>query len=100
MFKNYFIVALRQLLRNRVYSFINITGLATGMAVSLLIGLWVWGELSFNHYHKNHSRLALVYDTQITNGEMNTDQAVDISLAEELRTKYGKDFKHLALASR
>jgi ABC-type antimicrobial peptide transport system permease subunit len=99
MLKNYFLVAFRNLGRNRVYSFINIAGLAAGMAVSLLIGLWIWNETTFNHYHRNHARLAIVYDNQITNGEINTDNGVDIPLAVALRSQYGRDIKHLALAS-
>src|ERR1700742_5133963 len=99
MLKNYFLIAFRNLNRNRVYSFINIAGLATGMAVALLIGLWVWNETTFNFYHRNHKRLAIVYDTQVINGEMSTDRDVDVLLEGELRRKYGSDFKRLALAS-
>jgi len=87
MLKNYFIVAFRNLSRNRVYSFINIAGLAAGMAVSLLIGLWIWDETTYNYYHRNHARLAIVYDNQVTNGEINTDNGVDIPLAEVLRSQ-------------
>ena len=57
MIKNYLKIAWRNLLKNKVYSFINITGLATGMAVALLIGLWIWDELSFNSNHQNHAGL-------------------------------------------
>ena len=69
MIKNYFKIAWRNLLKNKVYSFINITGLATGMAIALLIGLWIWDELSFDKYHKNHDRLAQVMLNQTMKGE-------------------------------
>jgi len=46
MFKNYLRTALRNLLKNKSSSFINISGLAVGMAVVMLIGLWIWDELS------------------------------------------------------
>jgi putative ABC transport system permease protein len=57
MLKNYFKVALRNLFKNRIYSFINITGLALGMACCILILLWVQDELSFDSFHKNNDRL-------------------------------------------
>ena len=55
--KNYFLVAWRHLSRNKGYSFINIAGLAAGMAMALLIGLWIADEFSFDHYHTNHRRI-------------------------------------------
>ena len=53
MLKNYFKIALRNILRHKAYSFINISGLAIGMASSILILLWVQNELSFDRFHKN-----------------------------------------------
>jgi len=53
MFKNYFKIALRNLNRQRTYSFINITGLALGLACSMLIMLWVQDELSFDKFNEN-----------------------------------------------
>src|SRR5687767_11754609 len=47
MYKSYFKIGWRNLLRNKGYSVINIGGLATGMAVAILIGLWIYDELSF-----------------------------------------------------
>jgi hypothetical protein len=54
MWQNYFKVAFRNLSKNKVYAFINIGGLGVGMAVTMLIGLWIWDEISFNRYHKNY----------------------------------------------
>ncbi|UCE65863.1 MAG: ABC transporter permease [Candidatus Zixiibacteriota bacterium] len=53
MFKNYLKVSFRNLLRNKGYSFINIVGLAVGMACCALIMLWVIDELSYDRYHEN-----------------------------------------------
>jgi putative ABC transport system permease protein len=53
MIKNYIKIALRNLRRHKGYSFINIAGLAIGMACCILILLWVQDELSFDRYHKN-----------------------------------------------
>ncbi len=99
MLKNYFIVAWRNLVKSKVYSAINIIGLATGMAVAILIALWIWDELSFNNYHSNHNQLAQVETTQTFNGQTGTGEAVAMPLGNELRTKYGSDFKAVSMAS-
>jgi len=57
MFKNYFKVALRNLVNNKIYSFINIGGLAIGIATCLMILLWVADELSYDRYHTNAPHL-------------------------------------------
>jgi len=52
-------IAWRNLIKNKVSSFINIGGLAIGMAVAMLIALWIYDELSFNKYHKKfNNRIA------------------------------------------
>ena len=60
MLKNYLKAAWRNLFKNKVFSFINVSGLAAGMAVAILIGLWIWDELSFNKYHQHYDRIAQV----------------------------------------
>jgi len=57
MFKNYFKTALRSLRNNSTYSFINITGLAVSLAVSILLLLWVKDELSYDRFNVNAERL-------------------------------------------
>jgi len=99
MFKNYLKTAWRNLLKNKTSSIINMGGLAVGMAVAMLIGLWIWDEISFNHYHQNHATLAQVWDTQTWNGETGTGQGIDIPLADELRNNFSSDFKYVTLAS-
>lgn len=53
MLKNYVKTAWRNLFRNKFYSFINIFGLTAGLAIGILILLWVQDELSFDRFHKN-----------------------------------------------
>lgn len=60
MFKNYFKTAWRNLIKNRVYSFINITGLAIGLAVCMLIMLYVSHESSFDKFHANANNIFYV----------------------------------------
>ena len=63
MIKNYFKIAWRNLIKSKGYSSINIIGLATGMAVALLIGLWIWDEISYNKYFPQHAKLAQLMTT-------------------------------------
>jgi putative ABC transport system permease protein len=57
MFKNYLKITLRNLFRNKLYTFINIFGLAIGLAACMMIYLWVQDELSFDRFHQNASRI-------------------------------------------
>jgi len=99
MIKNYFKVAWRNLFKSKGSSFINITGLAIGMAVAMLIGFWIYDELSFDHYHKNYTRIAQVMQKQTGNGQVYTGQAIPFPLGEELKSKHGSDFKYIVMSS-
>ena len=99
MFRNYFKIAWRNLYKNKGFSAINIVGLASGMAVSILIGMWIWDEMSFDDYHANYDTLAQVMATQSFNEETTTDKAVAMPLGDELRTKYGSDFHAVSMAT-
>ncbi|MDO3628072.1 ABC transporter permease [Mucilaginibacter sp. BT774] len=99
MIKNYLKVAWRNLIKNKAMSLINIGGLAVGMAVAILIGLWIWDELSFDKYHKNYDRIAQVMQNETFNGMVNTGSAVSLPFEAELRKSYGSDFKHISLSS-
>jgi putative ABC transport system permease protein len=57
MFKNYFKTAFRNLLHNKIYSFINIAGLSLGLACAMLIMLYVNDEVSYDRFHKNVSQI-------------------------------------------
>src|SRR5260370_4773908 len=69
MFKNFFKVAWRNLFRGKGFSFINISGLAVGMASALLILLWVQNEVSYDNFYSHSDRLYQVW----RNGKDNTD---------------------------
>src|SRR5664279_2621041 len=97
MIKNYIITALRNLRKNKTHSFINISGLSVGMAVAMLIGLWIWNELSFNKYHQHYDRVAQVMLQQNFNGTIATGVAVPIALDAAIRKDYGNEFKHIAM---
>ena len=99
MLSNYLKIAYRNLIRNKAYSFINIGGLAVGMAVAIMIGLWMNDELTFDHYHKNHDRIAQVYQSQTFNGKIGTGPAIPRPLEMALRNGYGDNFKHIIMST-
>jgi ABC-type antimicrobial peptide transport system permease subunit len=99
MLKSYLKIAWRNLTRNKGNSAINIGGLSIGMGVAMLIGLWITDELTFNHYHKDHDRIAQVYQNQIFNKEVGTIPSIPRPLEMTLRNAYGDNFKHLVMSS-
>ncbi|MBD2702348.1 ABC transporter permease [Spirosoma sp. BT702] len=99
MLRNYLKIAFRNLTRHKGYSAINIGGLAVGMAVAMLIGLWIYDELSYNTYHQHYDRIAQVMQHQTSNGHISSQNSIPAPLGDELRNKYGNNFKHLAMAT-
>lgn len=99
MFENYIKIAWRNLRKGKAYSIINIAGLATGMAVALLIGLWIWDEVSFDDNFKNKSTLGQVMVTQSYQGEYYTGKSNGIPVAQALRSQYPDDIQKVALTS-
>jgi len=99
MLKNYLRIAFRNLARNKMQSLINIAGLSAGIAVAMLIGLWIWDELSFDRYHRDYDAIAQVMQHQELNSEVRTQGKVPIPLGEELRTTYGSEFKKVVMSS-
>ena len=99
MFKNYLKIAYRNLIRSKGYSAINIGGLAVGMAVAMLIGLWVYEELTFDTYHQHYSRIAQVMQHANFNGKIETQPSNPGQMAPELRNKYGSNFKYVVQSS-
>ncbi|GAB3279509.1 ABC transporter permease [Larkinella harenae] len=90
MLRNYLLIALRQLVKNKGYSFINLSGLAVGMAVAILIGLWLKDELSVNRSFANYDRIAQLMRNRTVNGQTDTKAGLPIPLAQSLLINYGK----------
>ncbi|MFI5194905.1 MAG: ABC transporter permease [Chitinophagales bacterium] len=99
MLKNHFKVAWRSLRKNPSSSFINIGGLSIGMAVAMLIGLWIYDEWSFDKQFDHYTRIAQVMENQAINGVYQTQKQIPIPVADELRAKFGSDFTHIILSS-
>ncbi|OQP49775.1 hypothetical protein A4H97_28200 [Niastella yeongjuensis] len=85
MYKNYFITALRNILKNKAFAFINIMGLALGLACSLVILLWVIDEYKVDAFHKNSEQLYSVYEKQYRDGNIDAFYGSPGVLADELK---------------
>src|SRR5215212_6016608 len=96
MLKNYLKISWRNLKKNKIYSFINIGGLAVGMAVAMLIGLWIHYELSGNRHFRNYDSLYQVIMHQSNEGEISTNLVTPFPMGDELKSKYS-DFKAVAM---
>jgi ABC-type antimicrobial peptide transport system permease subunit len=105
MFKTNLRIAIRHLRKNRGYTLINIAGLSIGMAIALIIGLWVVDECTYNHYAPNHSRVARgMINAHLHNAvkkeEFFTGTTVMTPLGKTLETpQYKNLFTHVAITS-
>ena len=87
MLKNYLVVALRNLLRQKGYSFINIVGLAVGIACCLVVFLYVLDELSYDQFHEELEHLYRVHEVMGETGE--EWASAPWAVAEVLQQTYG-----------
>jgi putative ABC transport system permease protein len=94
MVKNYFKIAVRNLWKNKGYSFITILGLAIGMAVATLIGLWVQYEMSFDSFNANEKNIGMIMKKTYFNNEKGTQTSIMLPLYDELSANY-PDVKHI-----
>jgi ABC-type antimicrobial peptide transport system permease subunit len=100
MIHNYFKIAWRNIIKGRTYSFINIGGLAVGMAAAILIALWIHDELSFDKSLRNYNRIAHVMRHSMWNGEKQTGgQSSPIPLNTELHSAFGSNFTHIVMST-
>lgn len=99
MLQNYFLIAWRNIVKGKLNSLINIVGLSIGMVVAILIGLWIYDDLSFNKNFTHYNRIAQVKQNLVNNGSVQTWNNMPFPLANELRANYGRDFKHIVMAA-
>jgi putative ABC transport system permease protein len=83
MFKNYFKTAIRTLFKNKLYTTLNVAGLAFGLSCFLLIGLYVFDELTFDQQHSKADRIYRVIEHKTVNSEATTIAGIGYKLAEE-----------------
>ena len=84
MIRNFFKVAYRNLLRNKGFSAINITGLAVGMAAAILIFMWIYDEQSYDGFHKNKDRIYEVWNRVPMEGKVASWNTVSALTARAL----------------
>lgn len=96
MFRNYLKIAVRSLLKQKLYSGINIFGLALGMACALLIGLWVKDELSYDRFLPDAERIHYVRVNFPYNGETVTNFTTPGPLYEAI----AKDVPQIAVSTK
>ncbi|MFB6455346.1 ABC transporter permease [Chitinophaga sp. Hz27] len=99
MLKNYFKIAIRNLLKNKTYSIINIVGLTSGIITVLLIGLWISDEWDFNKQFSNYKQIAQVYQQTNANGNIGVGNNMPFPVASTLRSDFGNHFKQVALCT-
>ncbi len=87
MFKNYFKTAWRGLLKNKAYSALNILGLATGMAVALIIGLWVYSQYSYDKFLPDYKQAYQVRRNFYGNGDTMNYGGTSLKLVNVLRSQ-------------
>lgn len=78
---------------------INIGGLAIGMTVAILIGLWIYSEFQFDREFKNYDRIMQVMRQDTIEGQIDVESAVPIPISSLIKTKYKQYFKHIVIAS-
>jgi putative ABC transport system permease protein len=88
MFKNYMVIALRYIFRDKLYSLINITGLATGMACAILILLWVQDELSYDRFHTKAENICQAYLKGIQEENTSYQSTTSPAIAAILKNEY------------
>ncbi len=87
MIKNYFKVAWRNFFKNKLYSFVNLVGLTTGLVACMLIGVYIWNELTYDQFHTNADRIVRVTsDLRISGTELQFAQT---------GTKVGPEFSRV-----
>lgn len=86
MIRNYFISAFRNLIRQKGFSIINISGLAIGMAIAILIFLWVKNELSYDKFNEKSTRIHRLVQTQHYSSGPLTTFSMPGPIAKDIRT--------------
>jgi len=90
MFRNYLITALRNLVRSRLYAFINITGLAIGFAAALLIGLFVRDEFNYDTWLPGHERIYRISAHVLLGGETFASDIIPLGAPAMLKQEVPK----------
>src|SRR5882762_3139779 len=97
MIRNYMRIAIRNLAKNKMSSVINIGGLAVGMAVAILIGLWIHDELSYNKSFQHYDRVGRVM-VKWKEGK-GANSSLPMPMGIEIRKSFPEDLKYVVMSS-
>lgn len=100
MYRSYLRAAIQNMVKNKLHAFINVAGLAIGIAVAIVISLWIHDEVSYNTQFANAKKIGQVIQNVTNNGQVETWPNVPWPLGEEIRRNYGTDFQYVAMTSR
>ena len=81
-------LSIRNFSRNRVYTFINVSGLSIGISVTVLILLWTFDELNTNQFHENLDKIHLVRTRQFYGNNMEYGNGTPPALSPALKEEY------------
>jgi ABC-type antimicrobial peptide transport system permease subunit len=99
MLRNYLKIAWRNLIKNKTQTFINVVGLSLGMAVVMLISLWVYDEVTWDRSFSNYDRIVQVMQHQTLNGEVGTQNNMPMPAAPKLKEEYMNNFTYVVRAT-
>ena len=88
MTRHHFLIGYRNLLRNKGYSLLNIGGLALGMTIAILIGLWLYDEFTFNEVHEKKDRIVQILRKSSSQGETFVNQSLPGKLGPVLDEQF------------
>lgn len=88
MLRNYFMIAIRNAVRQKGFAFINIAGLSIGLVCSFFILLWISDEISYDRFHKDGHRIFQVWRHMITDGQIDTWPSLGQPVAETILAEY------------
>jgi putative ABC transport system permease protein len=90
MIKNYFIIAFRNLLKTKNFTVINVSGLAVGMATTVLIAAWIYSEVRFDRFHVNKKNIYQVWNRGTMDGKLQCWPNTPKILAPTLRNEFAE----------
>src|ERR1700733_2011969 len=90
MFTNYFKVAFRNLIRNKIYTLINILGLAVGIASCILIMIFVRSEFSYDRFHSKSKNIYRVWQQEKADGKEFVNTETPLPLASSLQNSFAE----------
>ncbi len=88
MIRNYFKIAWRNLIKNKSFSLLNIAGLSIGLAIVILVAIWISFEVSYDQFHENKTRIYEVNNQELVDGDIWTWNSTPKIMASVIKKDY------------